>query len=132
MRLGSSAGALAGLVLLLAGHDAVWARMGAPARTDRVTVTEVFRPAAGSGVVIFYAKVTGTIPNGRRRDYVIRYMGAGQVLPAVGARCAITYRYGQLLDWADSNWKPLHGNIASRFVCDDGRRWSSRHTNPRG
>ena len=132
MRLDSSAGAAAGLVLLLAGHGAAWAGMRAPARTDSVTVTEVFRPAAGSGVVAFYAKVTGTIPDGRRRDYVILYMGAGQVLPAVGARCAITYRYGRLLDWGDSNGKPLHGNIASRFICDDGRRWSSRTRYRRG
>jgi hypothetical protein len=130
MRLGGAALALAGLALLPAGHDSASARTRGPARTDTVTVTDVFEPAAGSGVIAFYAKVTGTIPDGRRREYVILYMGRGQVLPAIGARCAITYRYGQLLDWADSNWRPLHGNIVSRFVCNDGRRWSSRTPHP--
>ena len=94
-----------------------------PLHTDKIVVADVYDPKVGSGVLTIFAKVTATAGKRHKRDYSIRYMGVGQTLPAVGARCEITYRHGRLAEWLDSNLSPLRGRIVERFACNDGRYW---------
>jgi hypothetical protein len=92
--------------------------------SDDVTVTEVFDPKVGSGLLMIFARVTGsTVPEQEKRDYFILYMGQGQTLPSVGTKCSIDYRQGRLGEQVDSNWRPLLGRTVERFACSDGRHW---------
>lgn len=118
--------AIAAFVLLAMTFGDIAAAAEKP-RTDFALVAAVDEPMPESNKI--HATITATRPGKKKRNYYLFYPGK-RILPAVGARCSISYRTTSMgpsdaprQSRARLLGNTLRGRLVDSFACDDGRRW---------
>lgn len=85
---------------------------------EATIVAEPVRPRYGWGVLSIFTELLVRDGSGRHRTFYLPYGGEGHVLPKLGQRCSISYRYRTLRGWVVERDTYLpRAPVVGRYSC---------------